>query len=211
VASAKGGTGKTTTTLNLATFAANDGLHVVLVDLDTQATLWKWHKRRPADLPEIRMLRGTLPSVEQVLGELDRLEASGEGVDLVIIDTPPVVDCWPAEIGQVIERADFVLVPTLQGFGDLESVGEWMRFLRREKAKAAFLLNATNRQAGSFTKARSALLKAGQVCPIDIRRLEDIQTVLALGCGVVELKGAKGTEDLRGLWDHIRHTLELVD
>jgi chromosome partitioning protein len=101
------------------------------------------------------------------------------------------------------------LVPTTQGANDLASVAEWMRFLRREQASAAFLLNATNRQTRSFNAARRALLKVGLLCPIDVRRLEDIQNTTGIGCGICEVRDDKGAEDLEGLWHHVRHTLEL--
>ena len=46
IASGKGGTSKTTTTLNLATVAAASGLRVAVLDTDEQATFSKWHARR---------------------------------------------------------------------------------------------------------------------------------------------------------------------
>jgi len=209
VASAKGGTGKTTTVLNLAAFAVNERLRVALVDLDTQETLAIWHGLRPADMPAMHLVKAPLRHVERAIADIETAEAANGGFDLVILDTPPGVDQWPSQMKLLLMRCDYVLVPTMLGYGDLRSVAEWMQFLRREKANAAFLLNATNRQTKSFVSVRNALIKAGQICPIDIRRLEDIQTATGTGCGVCEIKGAKGIEDLQGLWDHVRHALEI--
>lgn len=49
----KGGGGKTTLTRNLAAIAAHERLAVATADLDPQASLTIWSRRRPKDLPPI--------------------------------------------------------------------------------------------------------------------------------------------------------------
>ena len=46
VISQKGGSGKTTTVLNLAVVAHNDGKATLVVDLDPQASATLWHRAR---------------------------------------------------------------------------------------------------------------------------------------------------------------------
>ena len=49
----KGGTGKTTTTVELAVTAANAGETVAVIDLDPQANAANWKDRREADNPYV--------------------------------------------------------------------------------------------------------------------------------------------------------------
>jgi hypothetical protein len=157
IASGKGGTSKTTTTLNLATVAAAAGLSVAVLDTDEQATLSKWHARReifrerhPDEaVPPIRLF--SLP-----LGELDaamrKVDATPD-VDLVIVDTPPGLE-QRLLISKLIRRADFLLVPTSQGTADLESANEFMVAAIGVGGRAAFLLSRTNQRWGSYRIAK---------------------------------------------------------
>jgi chromosome partitioning protein len=125
------------------------------------------------------------------------------------VDTPPGIDDRPVQARELVDRADYVLVPTTQGPPDIASVVEWMGFLRREGVKASFLLNRTQRTYASFREARSALLRAGPLCPMDVRQLEDIQGTHKFGVGICEIRRAKGAEDLEGVWNHMRHEMGL--
>lgn len=210
-ASAKGGSGKTTTTLNLAALAAADGLTVLLVDLDGQQTLTWWARQRPKEAPKIEILTKRLRELSSDDGGLAEIEARAEavGAELVILDTPPSLDDWPRETLRLVKRADLTLVPTGQGTPDLNSVIEWMATLKREGAKAAFLLNQADRIQNSFDRARMRLNKAGLLCPLDVRRLADIRTAFDHGLGVAEVGGANGSQEFVPVWDFVRNLIGL--
>jgi len=203
VASGKGGNGKTSTTLNIAVFAAHAGLKVCMVDLDRQRTLGRWHERRDPAAPEVMLYVSTVSEVQQAISDIDAVD----DIDLVIVDTPPSLDEHPAEVALLLRRSDFVLVPTTQGTADLDSVIEWMALLKRQGAKSAFLINRAQRNFATYRDARNRLVRVGDLCPVDIRQLEDVQRTHTLGVGVLEMARSAAAEDYQGLWDYLRNQL----
>ena len=96
IASQKGGTGKTTTAVHLATAATLAGYHAVVIDLDPQGSAATWGDDRGEAAPEV------------ISGQASRLDvflesAAKEGFDLVAIDTGPAAD---AAARRCAERAD---------------------------------------------------------------------------------------------------------
>jgi chromosome partitioning protein len=199
VGSAKGGTGKTTTSYNIAAAAALDGLDVATVDCDKQGSLSKVWAKRPDDAASIGHYQATMQQVDEILGLT--------GHDLVIIDTPPGVEQDPADIRRRVRTADFVLIPTQQSGLDLDETVAWMRLVRDEGVEAAFLMNAVNRRANSYERARKRLNKEGSLAPIDVPRFEDIPNAIEVGMSVIEVKGCKGADDYLAVWDFIRRSL----
>jgi chromosome partitioning protein len=206
VASGKGGNGKTSTSLNIAVFAAHAGLKVCLVDLDRQRTLGRWHERRSAAAPKIWFCGGTLPQIQQTIFNVDALD----GVDLVIVDTPPSLDEHPAEVHRLLHRSDFVLVPTTQGTADLDSVIEWATLLKREGVRSACLINRAQRTFATYRDARNRLVRVGDLCPVDIRQLEDVQRTHTLGVGCLEMSRSPAITDYQGLWDYLRNQMGIA-
>ncbi|MFC5313827.1 ParA family protein [Azospirillum rugosum] len=199
IASPKGGATKTSTTRNLAVIAALSGLNVAVLDLDSQKSLTKWWGKRPSNAVRIEHYEGSMDDVEGI-DEID-------GHDLVVIDTPPLVEERPEAVRALTRAAHLTLVPTLQGVDDVDSVIGFMRFLKQEKADAVFLLGATNRRAASYEKAKRRLIAAGRLCAVDVPRYEDIQNAAEVGLGVAEVRRAKGVEDFMAVWNFVRGEL----
>lgn len=114
----KGGPGKTTLSINLATAAAEQGYVAVIIDLDPQATAANWKDRRdqlkgPAfENPAVistapGRLRQTLETAEQ------------NAADFIIIDSPGKAD----NIAMLAATyADLVLVPVEPRMSNLETI-----------------------------------------------------------------------------------------
>ena len=213
VASGKGGTSKTTTTLNLATVAAASGLNVAVLDTDEQATLSKWHARReifraryPEEvIPSIMLFSRPLADLDKVIREIE----ATPGINLIIVDTPPGLE-QRLLISKLIRRADFVLVPTSQSTADLELAREFMSAATAFGNHAAFLLSRTNQRWGSYRVARKLLNSAGELCPVDVRDLRDIEATHDYGLGINEFGGkAKGSDDVEFVWQYVRKAMEI--
>ncbi|MBW3083752.1 AAA family ATPase [Bifidobacterium phasiani] len=109
----KGGVGKTTSSLAIATAASRSGMKVSVMDTDPQgsATLWAQAAEDSNDpLP--------FPVMSRNQAEIRRMRERrpDRGGELVIIDTPPngsVVD-------ETIRTSDFVVIPTLASPIDLQ-------------------------------------------------------------------------------------------
>jgi chromosome partitioning protein len=158
VTSQKGGTGKTTVAENLAGAALQDGLTVVVVDLDPQTTATNWHDRRGLEQPSVVSCQ-----VSRLRFVLDT--ARNEGADLVIIDTPPK----HAEASlEAARAADVVIIPVRPQIGDLETLPAMRDILRIAGDPAAFvLINAAPHQGKRHEEAQEAAKSLGfSVCPV---------------------------------------------
>jgi chromosome partitioning protein len=206
IASGKGGTTKTTTTLNLATIAAASGLGVGLLDMDEQETLTKWYQRRARQPDVARLALFTVPLAE--ISRAIREVEMADGLDLIIVDTPPGLE-QRIRVSELIRRADFVLVPSTQGTADVDSAIEFMAVTSALGVKASFLLSRTNQRWGSYRTAKRLLNRSGPLCPVDVRHLRDIEATHDYGLGINEFQGVKGVDDLEAVWDFARGMMGL--
>ncbi len=112
VANIKGGSGKTTLATHLAAWLANNGLSVVLADLDRQRSALAWTERRPAELPAVRGI------------DLSRDWAPVEGVAAVVYDIPAAMK--RKDLEEVASQVDALILPVLPSAFDEDGT---LRFL----------------------------------------------------------------------------------
>ncbi|AYH43374.1 ParA family partition ATPase [Azoarcus sp. DN11] len=114
--SQKGGSGKTTVTMQLAAALVLRGYRVAVADLDPQESATRWAESAPADAPfPARMLRplGDTEEIRQTLWPATR------EVDFILFDCPPSIE-HPHTVS-ALELCDFAIVPVVPSPTDLWS------------------------------------------------------------------------------------------
>lgn len=116
VANPKGGSGKTTLSINLAGWLASQGQRVAMLDLDRQKSATHWLAARDMALPDIELLR------EEQKGETDWL----------VIDSPAGLHGKSLE--RALKLAHKVAVPIAPSLFDIRASQDFLAALRAEKA-----------------------------------------------------------------------------
>jgi chromosome partitioning protein len=156
IISQKGGAGKTTLSVHLATAAALAGHNTAIIDLDPQGTAAGWGDRRQAEFPEV------------VSGQAARLSvlidaARTNGADVLILDTAPNADQTALRAAQT---ADVVLIPCRAATFDLEAIKATLTLSQLAQKPFYVVLNAIPPRSGIGREAAEGLIGQGaQVAP----------------------------------------------
>jgi chromosome partitioning protein len=155
VISQKGGAGKTTLCLFLASIAAARGRDCLVIDLDPQRSAGRWS--------DMLQVEDSLPDI--VAGLHDNLgvmlkEAREHGTGLAIIDTPPKIDRAAL---LAAAAADVILVPTRGGVLDLHALRDTVELLHLGKCahKAVVILNAMPANEAEVDRTRAEVRALG--------------------------------------------------
>jgi chromosome partitioning protein len=158
VVAEKGGVGKTTVALNLACAAVKKGRIAAVLDVDPQSTASKWTDRRTDEYPWV------VPTHAARLGAAIE-QARTQGVNFVVIDTPPHSGSDAAEAAR---HADLVLVPVEPHVFTLETLPKLGDLLKLAgNAPALFLVSKAATQGSEGTNAADYIKAQGfSVCPV---------------------------------------------
>ncbi len=177
VISQKGGSGKTTLSLNLAIAASRAGQQVILIDLDPQQSAARWARLRKDDSPVI--MSGHAPNLAQLVDK-----ARAAGADLVVIDTAPKSESASLVAAKL---ADLIIIPCQPSSLDLDAVADTVNIAKLAGKSAVFVLNGC--KAGSSLADMAADALADYALPIATVRVGSrvafIKSLTA-GQGVVE-------------------------
>lgn len=200
VISRKGGSGKTTLSVNLAITAHLAGLKVMLADIDPQRSASDSLRARTGDGPLLAEINaGKLFST--------KTQAQQGDFDAMVIDTPAAPE---ADVLQAINSADLCVLVCRPTFLDIASVARSAESVRRLGKKGIIVLSqAPSRRNGveppAVIKAAEALRFTGMpLAPIGLRARTVFQQSVAHGRSVCEWEpGSAAAEEINRLWDLI--------
>ncbi len=201
IVSQKGGSGKTTLAVHLATRAAQAKHESCVVDLDPQATAAAWSDWRGDFLPVVvttppARLARTISSAQK------------QGVDFIVIDTPPHAD---AAAREAIKAADIVLIPTRPRAFDLAALEPIADLVEFAKTPAFVVLNAVPSGATKLAKeAREAAKAMGlDICKVELGDRAAFHRSSAKGETAAETDPTgKAAKEIEALWKWLGKTLK---
>ncbi len=145
----KGGVGKSSTSVNLATLLHEQGRAVVVVDIDPQESSADWARVRGGRPPPV--ISGLPERLTDMLAT-----AQHHNVEVVIVDT-----AGHASKGAVVAAslADIVVVPTRASAVDMFGIRHTVDLLTTANAmdKAVAMLLVSNRKSAEIADAKQAL------------------------------------------------------
>jgi chromosome partitioning protein len=202
----KGGVGKTTLTKSLATAAADAGLNVLILDMDTQKNAASWGQRRSKQ--HERPLPITRFTTERSLSEeLDRAEKAG--CDLVFIDTPPGRN---SEAPAAVECSDLVLIPFWNDQDAYEGVATTAMLVKRLGKSAFGVLNFATPNSRTHEETARLVLEAIPLpmATVVLHRYDAHRLANPKGLTAQELDPPSvAAQEVAALWEWFRATLQL--
>jgi chromosome partitioning protein len=192
--SQKGGVGKSTLAVHLATEANQQGQRVLLLDLDPQGSAMEWANRRGDRPPDVS---GANPA--SIAKEIER--AASEGYELVVIDTAPHADHAAL---QAARAADLVAIPCRPSTFDIAAISATLDLCKLANKQAVVVLNAAPIRSRVTAEAQEAIAeKGGAVSPVVIHQRVAYQHCMIDGRTAAEFEpgGAAAAEITRLLAD----------
>jgi chromosome partitioning protein len=193
IVSQKGGSGKTTLAIHLATTAAINGKLTCIIDLDPQASAAAWGDWRGDFQPDVI----TCPPVR--LARTIQTATRG-GVEFVVIDTPPHAD---AAARDAVRAADLILIPTRPRAFDLQAVEATADIVSYAKKPAFVVLNSVPAGATNLIAEASEFVEnlGLKVCPVRFSERATFHKAAAAGQVASEAEpDGKAAREAEALW-----------
>jgi chromosome partitioning protein len=207
VAINKGGAGKTMLAKSMATAAAEAGVNVLVLDMDTQqnSTRW-WRRRQQQQHKQFPLVRFTTEN--DLAEELER--AGVAGCDLVIIDTPPGRS---SETPAAVEVSDLVLVPCVaDDIDSFEGAPKTARLARTTGKRAVGILNFVTPNSQTQEPAARRVLDAIGIpmAPVAFHRLILHRDANSQGLTAQEVdRASRAASEIDAFWKWICAELQL--
>lgn len=180
VANLKGGVGKSTTTIHLATAAQMAGIATAILDVDPdQQAAAKWSDSRAAERPPV--LSAVYSRMPQFIAEAER-----GGAELIFVDTAAFEQ---KILTAAVQAATLVLIPCRPTAQDVQYLTATTDIVAAHQKPAAVVLNQVEPRLPETEQARSLIAKLGlALAPVYLSKAVAYQRAIAAGLGVTEFE-----------------------
>lgn len=196
VLNAKGGSGKSTLSTNLASYYASIGNKVLLVDYDPQHSSLDWLKERPVGRPGITAVDGSAGKVRMP-----------RNMDYIIYDTPAAVR--GKELTALIRKSQSIIIPILPSPIDMRAATVFIRDVlnntkvSRKETRVALVANRCKENTNVYHMLEDYLKKVRKAPFISVlRESQNYNRASERGLGIFELPHYLINRDLEQ-WDPI--------
>src|SRR6266850_1644035 len=193
----KGGSGKTTIAINLASYFATRQQTPVLMDFDPQGSSLRWAKKRhPVQAPIHAIAAFEKDSRTTRAFQLRVPEKATH----VIVDTAAAID--PHQLPDLTRDADKIIVPVLPSDIDIHACSRCIRDLlliakiRRDEDRIGVIANRIRRNTLTYQALIRFLHTLGIPIVATIRDSQNYLRAAELGIGVHEMKSYLAQEDV---------------
>lgn len=201
VATGKGGSGKTTTALGLATIWAETGRNVLIADLDPQdagSATWWLNEAKPQKLHWTKTTGHKLAPIVRTTR-----------YDITIIDTPPRLD--QDDLPAAAAMSDLVIIVAEPSALDIATASQTITTAIADTPYIVCLTKVDPRSLSEAHRGLTSLSELGHpVNPTVIRRYAAIRRAAPYQLPT-EIGGAEGVnhkQDIQALTNHIETTLK---
>ncbi|MFY4698863.1 ParA family partition ATPase [Burkholderia glumae] len=212
IANQKGGVGKSTITVNLASDLAERGYRVLGVDADPQNTLLQWSAASGDEDDGLKFPVANLAAAGKMIHR--EIKKYMSDYDFIVVDCPPSVeDPRPAVVLMI---ADLVVMPTSSSPTDFWSSRGFIQLIEQvqvtnDSLKAVWLLNKAKPKRLLTRALSKAIADTGiPVLDTSLSDRESFKQAAAYGVSVADLsdKGARAARDeIKKITDEILEML----
>jgi chromosome partitioning protein len=193
----KGGSGKTTVAINLASHFALMGERPVLIDYDRQASAGHWINKRTSKQAPIHLISAYENSMRMTRAFQLRIP---QGTGRVVIDTPAAVSAQ--DLPELTRSADKILVPVLPSDIDIHACSRCVQNLllvakvQREDNRLGIIANRVRRNTLIYKSLNRFLTSLGIPIVATLRDSQNYVRAAEHGLGLAEMKASQVAEDL---------------